>query len=575
MVVVVQGRKGMRPPARPKSAAASAALEEAATNEAASPSGSLPENVVLAILLRATASRIDPTGALYMRLCASFQLSSTSVLEGGNGSRSRERQRVNGAWVDEVVSPLVDEVVSPMVDEVVSPVDSATSERCDSAASADSGSLKWGLDAPESPLLPEQLRDASLSDLLAHLQATGLSDLLRRIQQRVVASIPSVLKSQRFRPVKWKLGRALGRGAFGECRLALCEESGALFAVKTVAMKGPASAVASTVRSVMRELEVLRGASHPHVVDMYAVSCAWKATSAVVCDVEGTEGASATAGDEELVPVRNFEVRHVPNGGGEAPGLVLNIAMEFMEGGSLAKMIEDFGPLPEPVVASYARQIVLGLEYLHAMGVVHADIKPGNCLLDKNGLLKLADFGCAQRLMEHRHDRASSVRMPPNCSPSADGASEHMNGPGAQGGGAREGSGGELGLQALFQALDDTEAADGATAAIGALVCVESGARVAKGALLMAEGTPNYMPAEVIRRRQYSAKSDVWAVGLTILECLTGKQGYPYTNPQTTFFQVGRGARPELPSTLSREAHSVISACLQVFFSSRDLYFFF
>ena len=110
------------------------------------------------------------------------------------------------------------------------------------------------------------------------------------------------------------------------------------------------------------------------------MSCASTAAHAV-CDVEGTEG--ATAGDEDPAPVRNFEVSQVPNGRGEASGLVLNIAMEFMEGGSLAKMIEDFGPLPEPVVACYARQIVLGLEYLHALGVVHADIKPGNCLLDK------------------------------------------------------------------------------------------------------------------------------------------------------------------------------------------------
>jgi hypothetical protein len=60
-----------------------------------------------------------------------------------------------------------------------------------------------------------------------------------------------------------------------------------------------------------------------------------------------------------------------------------------------------------------------------------------------------------------------------------------------------------------------------------------------------------------------------------MLECLTGTQGYPYTNPHTTLFQVGRGARPELPSTLSREAHSVISACLQVFIFSRDSYFLF
>ena len=40
-------------------------------------------------------------------------------------------------------------------------------------------------------------------------------------------------------------------------------------------------------------------------------------------------------------------------------------------------------------------QLLLGLEYLHAVGVVHADVKPANCLLDKQGLLKLSDFGCA------------------------------------------------------------------------------------------------------------------------------------------------------------------------------------
>ncbi len=41
-------------------------------------------------------------------------------------------------------------------------------------------------------------------------------------------------------------------------------------------------------------------------------------------------------------------------GGG---GMVLSIAMEYMEGGSLAKVIEEFGPLPEAVVAGYARQV--------------------------------------------------------------------------------------------------------------------------------------------------------------------------------------------------------------------------
>lgn len=149
-----------------------------------------------------------------------------------------------------------------------------------------------------------------------------------------------------------------------------------------------------------------------------------------------------------------------------------------------------------------------------------------------------------------------------------------MNGPGAQGGGARGAAGGELVLQAVFEGLYDTEAGDGATAAIGALVCVESRAPVAKASRLTPEGTPNYMPAEVIRYQQYSAKSDVWAVGLTILECLTGTQGYPYSNPHTTSFRsaVVPGRNFPRRSTARRTVPSV-PACR--FFCSCAIHIFF
>jgi serine/threonine protein kinase len=297
--------------------------------------------------------------------------------------------------------------------------------------------------------------------------------------------------------------------------MAMCEDSGALFAVKTVPMGGPTSSVEATFRSVQRELEVLRGVSHPHIVDMFAVSCAAAtSTPAALCG----EGVANTGGGERHD--RNTARAHQGIQGGG--GLVLNIAMEYMEGGSLAKLIDDFGQLPEQVVASYARQIVLGLEYLHALGVVHADIKPANCLLDKSGLLKLSDFGCAQRIVAHSstHEHEASQQA------SSQQASSRKRGEG------------ELGLQVVssraeLDKLDDDELSDGGAAVLGALehrlICHRHGANVnttrATLGSLMPEGTPNYMPSEVIRYREYSDKSDVWALGLTVLECLTGERG--------------------------------------------------
>ena len=46
---------------------------------------------------------------------------------------------------------------------------------------------------------------------------------------------------------------------------------------------------------------------------------------------------------------------------------ILCIFLEFVPGGSLRKHINRFGPLPEPLVRVYTRQLLLGLEYLHAL----------------------------------------------------------------------------------------------------------------------------------------------------------------------------------------------------------------
>jgi serine/threonine-protein kinase len=76
---------------------------------------------------------------------------------------------------------------------------------------------------------------------------------------------------------------------------------------------------------------------------------------------------------------------------GEENG-VLYLAMAFMDGGSLADLIDN-GPMPLQTVEKILREIAAALSYAHRQGIIHRDIKPGNILLDSEGHALLADFG--------------------------------------------------------------------------------------------------------------------------------------------------------------------------------------
>lgn len=76
----------------------------------------------------------------------------------------------------------------------------------------------------------------------------------------------------------------------------------------------------------------------------------------------------------------------------------ISIALEFMNGGSLANVIAQVGFLPEETLAHISFQILYGLTYLKRQRRVHRDIKPSNLLINSNGEIKVTDFGVSAAL---------------------------------------------------------------------------------------------------------------------------------------------------------------------------------
>eukprot|EP00193_Tetraselmis_chui_P007724 CAMPEP_0177767512 /NCGR_PEP_ID=MMETSP0491_2-20121128/9158_1 /TAXON_ID=63592 /ORGANISM="Tetraselmis chuii, Strain PLY429" /LENGTH=586 /DNA_ID=CAMNT_0019284119 /DNA_START=1087 /DNA_END=2847 /DNA_ORIENTATION=- len=157
-------------------------------------------------------------------------------------------------------------------------------------------------------------------------------------------------------PEKWQRGDSIGTGSFGSVFLGMNQMTGELLAVKEVAVNAEAHKMKDAVEQLESEVRVLGTLNHPNIVKYV-----------------GTLRESRR----------------------------LYIFLEYVPGGSIATLLQRFGPLAESVIRVYTRQILKGLAYLHASRTVHRDIKGANLLVEKNGRIKLADFGMAKQMVEH------------------------------------------------------------------------------------------------------------------------------------------------------------------------------
>jgi eukaryotic-like serine/threonine-protein kinase len=146
------------------------------------------------------------------------------------------------------------------------------------------------------------------------------------------------------------------------------------------------------------------------------------------------------------------------------------LTMEYVDGTALSTVIAHRGSLPTDAVVALGRQLVRALDVAHEQGITHGDLKPANLLVTLDGLLKVTDFGVA-----------SIVRRPksPRASPAA---------------------------------LDDEIVTPHL---VGAVI-----------------GTPEYMAPELLVGGQPDVRTDVYAAGMVLHECLTGSTPFQRDTPR-------------------------------------------
>mmetsp|Transcript_27658 Transcript_27658/g.60910 ORF Transcript_27658/g.60910 Transcript_27658/m.60910 type:complete len:439 (+) Transcript_27658:160-1476(+) len=152
----------------------------------------------------------------------------------------------------------------------------------------------------------------------------------------------------------WRRGREIGTGSYGSVFLAQDLLDGHTFAVKAAKLDERDEGDKKFCDKLRQELEVCRDLRHRHIV-----SCL----------------------GHDYVRGR------------------LYIYLEYIAGGSMRGMLNNFGALEGNLLQKATRGILKGLNYLHTHEppIVHRDLKGANVLVDLHFCMKLADFGCSKR----------------------------------------------------------------------------------------------------------------------------------------------------------------------------------
>ena len=84
------------------------------------------------------------------------------------------------------------------------------------------------------------------------------------------------------------------------------------------------------------------------------------------------------------------------------------LIVDYVNGGDLFKHLKRRGNFSEPEARHYGAQIIPALEHLHSQNIIYRDLKPENVLVDKDGYIKLSDFGISKQI-KHSLDLTNTM----------------------------------------------------------------------------------------------------------------------------------------------------------------------
>ncbi|MFH7597684.1 protein kinase [Streptomyces racemochromogenes] len=165
---------------------------------------------------------------------------------------------------------------------------------------------------------------------------------------------------------RYQLRDLLGEGGMASVYLAYDSALDRQVAIKT--LHSELGREASFRERFRREAQAVAKLSHTNIVSVFDTG-------------EGTVTFGAGGGDEAVMPY---------------------IVMEYVEGQPLGSVLDadvrQYGAMPADKALKVTADVLAALETSHEMGLVHRDIKPGNVMMTKRGVVKVMDFGIARAM---------------------------------------------------------------------------------------------------------------------------------------------------------------------------------